>query len=75
MVGLHSETWYSLNGQLYLGKLPNEMRELNQGQMVVKDVTRKWLDKGRNITAGNFFYQYSAGKRIAGYENHLHWYT
>jgi hypothetical protein len=50
-----SETWYPLNGQVYLGKLPNESREVNQGQRVVKDVTRKWLNKGRNITAGNFF--------------------
>jgi hypothetical protein len=35
------ETWYPLNGQVYLGKLPNETREVNQGQMVVMDETRK----------------------------------
>ena len=28
---------------------------VNQGQRVVKDVTRKWLNKGRIITADNFF--------------------
>ena len=36
MVGLDSETWYPLNGQVYLGKLSNETREVNQGQRVVK---------------------------------------
>ena len=46
MVG-HSETWYPLNGQVYLDKLPNETREVNQGQRVVKDVTIKWLNKDR----------------------------
>ena len=50
-----SETWYPLNGKVYLGKLPNETREVNHGQRVVKDVIRKWLNKGRNITADNFF--------------------
>jgi len=55
MVGLDSETWYPLNRQVYLGKLPNETREVNQGQRVVKDVTRKWLNIGRNITTDNFF--------------------
>jgi len=49
-----SETWSPLNGQVCLGNLPNETREVNQGQRVVKDVTRKWLNKGRNITADNF---------------------
>ena len=68
MVGLGSETWYPLNGHVYLGKLPNETREENQRQRVVKDVTREWLNKSRNITAYN-----SAGNRITGYENHLHW--
>jgi hypothetical protein len=54
MVGLGSETWYPLNGHVYLGKLPNETREANQGQKMVKDVTRKWLNIGRNITTDNF---------------------
>ena len=40
---------------MYLGKLPNETREVNQGQRMVKDVTGRWLNKGRNITADNFF--------------------
>jgi hypothetical protein len=50
-----SETWYPLNVQVYLGKPPNETREVNQGQRLVKDVTRKWLNNGRNITADDFF--------------------
>ena len=52
---IDSETWYPLNGQVYLGWLPIETREVNQRQRVVKDVTRKWLNKGKNITADNFF--------------------
>ena len=46
-----SETWYPLNGQVYLDKLPNVTREVNQGQRVVKDVTRKWLNKGWNYNS------------------------
>ena len=26
------EIWYPLNGQVYLGKLPNETRKVNQGR-------------------------------------------
>ena len=36
-----SDIWYPLNGQVYLGKLPNETREVNQGQRMVKNVTKK----------------------------------
>jgi hypothetical protein len=51
---IDSETWYPWIGQVYLGKLPNETREVNQGQRVVNDIIRKWLNKDRNITADNF---------------------
>ena len=40
-----SKTWYHLNGQVYLDKLPNEKREINQGRRVLEDVTGKWLNK------------------------------
>ena len=50
-----SETWYPLNGQVYLGKQRKETREVNQGQMALKDVTIKCLNKGGNIPADNCF--------------------
>ena len=49
-----SETWYPLNVQVYLGKPPNETREVNQGQRVANDLTRKWLNKFRIVIADNF---------------------
>lgn len=49
-----ASTSYSLNGQVYLGKVGNHA-EKNQGERVVKDMVRPWLGKGRNVVCDNFF--------------------
>ena len=41
-------TSYPLTGQVYLGKMPNAARQVNQGK-------RPWYRSGHNVVADNFF--------------------
>lgn len=50
-----SQSYYPVKGMIYSGKLPNQQREINQGQNVVLDLVEKYLDAGRTIYADNFF--------------------
>ncbi|KAB0790446.1 hypothetical protein PPYR_15168 [Photinus pyralis] len=50
-----SVTAFPLKGQVYLGKQPQNQREVNQGARVVKDLVATWTKKGRNVVADNFF--------------------
>ena len=50
-----AQTSYPLNGQVYLGKQPDQPREVGQGARVVKDMVAPWYRSGRNVTADNFF--------------------
>lgn len=47
-------TGYPLFGQIYTGK-SSSGREVNQGERVVKDLSVKFKDTGRNIVTDNFF--------------------
>ena len=47
-------TSYPLAGEVYLGRQPGAAREINQGARVVRTLTNKWLDSGRNIVMDNF---------------------
>ena len=48
-------TSYPLMGQVYLGRRPDEAREVNQGKRVVHDMVRPWYQTGRNVVAENYF--------------------
>lgn len=50
-----SKSFYPVKGMIYSGKLPNQEREVNQGQNVVLELVEKYLDAGRTIYADNFF--------------------
>ena len=50
-----ADTSYPLAGEIYLGRQPGAEREVNQGARVVKSLTKKWLQSGRNIVTDNFF--------------------
>lgn len=45
---------YFLNGQIYTGRTGNST-EKNQGERVVRELSLKYLNTGRNITTDNFF--------------------
>lgn len=47
-------TGYPLIGEIYTGQ-PSTGREVNQGERVVKTLSSKFRDTGRNITTDNFF--------------------
>ena len=49
-----AENAYFLNGQIYTGKSGNST-EVNQGERVVRDLSKNYLHSGRNITTDNFF--------------------
>jgi hypothetical protein len=50
-----STTFFPLQGKFYTGKLIDEPREVNQGQNVVIELTRRYNGSGRTIIADNFF--------------------
>ena len=50
-----AETSYPLAGEVYLGRQLGTERDVNQGARVVKALTEKWLQSGRNIVSDNFF--------------------
>lgn len=50
-----SKSYYPLKGIIYAGKMPGQLREVNQGQNVVTDLVEKYLDVGRTVYADNFF--------------------
>ena len=50
-----AETSYPLKGKIYLGKQPDQPREVGQGARVVKELVAPWYRSGRNVTADNFF--------------------
>ena len=50
-----AETSYPLKGEVYLGKQPDQLREVGQGAHVVKELVAPWYRSGRNVTADNFF--------------------
>lgn len=50
-------TSYLCNLQVYTGKLPGNVRETNQGQRVVSDLTQLYHGSGRGITTDNFCYE------------------
>ena len=50
-----AQTSYPLNGQVYLGKQPDQPREVGQGARVFKDMVAPWYRSGKNVTADNFF--------------------
>ncbi|CAI9729237.1 Hypothetical predicted protein [Octopus vulgaris] len=41
--------------QIYTGKDPVKMKEINQGSRVVEDLVKELENAGRNIPCGNFF--------------------
>lgn len=49
------KSFYPLKGSIYTGKLPNEPRQVNQGENVVKELVQKYKGSGRNVTMDNFF--------------------
>ena len=50
-----SATSYPLNGEVYLGRQPNEPRDTNQGARVVKAMVAPWYKSGRNVVGDNLF--------------------
>lgn len=48
-------SFYPLKGQIYTGKLPNQQREVNQGERVVLDLVRDYVGCGRTVYTDNFF--------------------
>ena len=54
---------YFINGQIYTGK-DGTSPERNQGERIVRDLSNKFLDKGRNITCDNFFTTMSLAKYL-----------
>lgn len=59
-----SLTGYPLVGQIYTGKSSNG-REINQGERVVKDLSFKFKDTGRNIVTDNFFSTFALAKFLS----------
>ena len=53
-----AETSYPLKGEVYLGKQPDQPREVGQGARVVKELVAPWYRSGRNVTADNFLVRY-----------------
>ena len=47
---------YFINGQIYTGK-QGDAPERNQGERIVRELSEKFLDRGRNITTDNFLKQ------------------
>lgn len=50
-----AKTNYPLRGQIYTGKSPDGIREVNQGERVVLDLARKYFYTGRTVYCDNFF--------------------
>lgn len=50
-----SKSFYPVKGMIYSGKLPDQAREVNQGQNVVLQLSERYLNTGRTIYADNFF--------------------
>jgi Transposase IS4 len=48
-------TSYPLNAEIYLGRQPNEQRDVDQGSRVVKTMISPWCGSGRNIVGDNLF--------------------
>lgn len=49
-----SKTSYPLNGQIYTGKVEG-IRDVNQGERIVKELVAPYKNTGRNVTTDNFF--------------------
>ena len=50
-----AETSYPLKGEVYLGRQPDEARQVGLGSTVVLNTTGPWLRSGRNVVCDNLF--------------------
>lgn len=50
-----ARTSYPLKGEIYLGRQPGQPRDQNQGEQLVKRLTKPWHMTGRSVTCDNFF--------------------
>ena len=50
-----AETSYPLTADIYLGKQAGQLREVEQGARVVKELVSPYRRSGRNVVADNFF--------------------
>lgn len=50
-----SESCYPLKGEIYLGRQPDEERQIGLGASVVMNTVEPWLRTGRNVVCDNFF--------------------
>jgi hypothetical protein len=60
-----AKTKYPLQGKLYTGKNAGAEREVNQGENVLLDLSKKYTNSGRTIVADNFFTTLEGAKRLA----------
>jgi len=61
-----AENAYPLKGILYTGKTGN-VREMNQGERVVKELAISYKGSGRNISMDNFFTSLPLAKHLKPY--------
>lgn len=59
-----AKTKYPLQGKLYTGRNAGEEREVNQGENVLLELTKKYANSGRTIVADNFFTTLEGAKRL-----------
>ncbi|XP_036317699.1 piggyBac transposable element-derived protein 4-like, partial [Rhagoletis pomonella] len=62
-----SQTYYPLTAQIYTGK-SNNVREINQGERVVKDLVSYYKNSGRNVTCDNFFTSIALADSLANWQ-------